>query len=170
MDPGPLAEAGASSAPSLSRQRASELGKPLRSDLHQLPSLLPLGWGEEQPQLALQGQHLKLKTCKCQLDLEQSPRRGFVQKPFQTDFPPPPPLPDLLVERITHPANIRAAEEHECFVPSPNSKSVFLKQPLVPCAQELPVGTGTCGSHPGMVPSADPLSTAPCLLQERQGD
>lgn len=78
------------------------------------------------------------------------------------------------MERIAHLANIWAAEEHKCFVLSPNGKSVFLKQPLVPCTQKLPVGTSMFGSASpqplwGMVPSTHMLSTAPCLLQERQG-
>lgn len=93
-----------------------------------------------------------------------------VQKPFQSFFFFF--LLDLLVERITYLANIWAAEEHKCFVLSPNSKSVFLKQPPVPCAQKLPVGTSTFGSHELLaLPGNSPLCQyALCLLQERQGD
>lgn len=55
-------------------------------------------------------------------------------------------LLDLLAERITHAANIWAAEEHKCFVLSPNAKSGFSEAVLVPPAQRLPAGRSTARS------------------------
>lgn len=55
-------------------------------------------------------------------------------------------LLDLLAERITHPASIWAAEEHKCFVLSPNAKSGFFEALLVPPAQKLPAGRSTARS------------------------
>lgn len=81
-----------------------------------------------------------------------------VQKPFQYSFFFFFLVLDLLVERITHPANIWAAEEHKCFTQSPNGKSVLLRQPPVPWAQKLPVGMGTFGSHESLsLPGEGPL-------------
>lgn len=80
------------------------------------------------------------------------------------------------MERITHLANIWAVEEHKCFVLCPNSKSVFLKQPLVPRTQKLPIGTRTLGSREPPAPLGDgPLRRCDVhsfmpFAGERQGD
>lgn len=41
----------------------------------------------------------------------------------------------LLVERITHLANIWAAEEHKCFVPSPNGTCFSEAASGTPCTE-----------------------------------
>lgn len=93
--------------------------------------------------------------------LETKSQEG-VHKLFQNLFFFP--LLGLLVERITHPANIRAVEEHKCSVPSPNAKSVFSEAVLVPLLHRSCLWAG---AWPGLSPERGQSPLPTCSPQFR---